>query len=173
MKHGQPRPIPDSSHVAGGQAWENIPHIAATYYRPYKHLGSSNSLYSDVAIYVKKVKSRKLVGVAGSIGDGSENPDVRITYDWRTARYYINGASPLDCRQAEQFYLSDEDLRTRDDMRTSSPAAPATDHQPETLRTAGPSEFDATTNSVSDELPPDWHPGGRLITLPPTPNGNS
>jgi hypothetical protein len=177
MKHGQPRPIPDSSHVAGGQAWENIPHIAATYYRPWKHLGSANSLYSDVAIYVKKVKSRKLVGHAGSIGDGSENPDVRITYDWRTARYYINGVSPLDCRTAEELYLTDEDLRTRDDQRRdTTPAAakqPATEAPPAPLNTANPNESEANPNSMDDELPPDWHPGGRPITLPPAPDENS
>jgi hypothetical protein len=167
MKHGQARPIPDSSHVAGGQGWENIPHVAATYYRPWKHLGSSNPLYSEVAIYVKKVKSRKLVGVPGSIGDGSENPDIRITYDWRTARYYINGVSPLDCRAAEECYLPDEELRARDEMRAPlPPKQPAPDFQPQTLATQGGSHFEQEGAQA-------WHPGGRQInsqSLPPWPS---
>jgi hypothetical protein len=115
----------------------------ATYYRPWKHLGHKDPLYSEVAIYVHKVKSAKLVGVRGSIGDGSENPDVRINYRWETGRYYLNGVSPLDCRAAEECYLSDAELRARDDLRSgavSTQAAP--DYQPQTLRTASPSAFD-------------------------------
>jgi hypothetical protein len=143
MRHGQARPIPDSSHIAGGQTWENMAHVVATYYRPWKHLGHKDPLYSEVAIYVHKVKSAKLVGVRGSIGDGSENPDVRINYRWETGRYYLNGVSPLDCRAAEECYLSDAELRARDDLRSgavSTQAAP--DYQPQTLRTASPSAFD-------------------------------
>jgi hypothetical protein len=118
-----------------------------------------------VAIYVKKVKSRKLVGHAGSIGDGSENPDIRITYDWRTARYYINGVSPLDCRTAEELYLSDEELRARDDQRGTKPAV--ADYQPNTLRTAGATDFDEQANP--EQLPNDWRPSGRIISNPINP----
>jgi hypothetical protein len=171
MKHGQARPIPDSSHIAGGQTWENMAHVVATYYRPWKHLGSNNPLYSDVAIYVHKVKSHKLVGRPGSIGDGSQTPDVRITYDWASARYFVNSVSPLNCRAAEECYLTDEELRTRDDQRSAAPAqaplpAVATpDYQPALLRTASPSEFEATSSS-DEGLPADWRSGGRPITLP-------
>lgn len=164
MKHGQARPIPDSSHIAGGQTWENMAHIVATYYRPWKHLGKDHSSFSEVAIYVHKVKSAKLVGIRGSIGDGSENPDTRITYQWETGRYYLNGKSPLDCRAAEECYLSDEELRTYADRRAAAAPAQATpDYQPQVLRTAGPSAFELPT---TEQLPAGWHLAGRPITLP-------
>lgn len=173
MRHGQARPIPDSSHIAGGQQWENLAHIVATYYRPWKHLGSNNPLFSEVAIYVHKVKSAKLVGVRGSIGDGSETPDVRINYQWLTGRYYINGVSPLDCRAAEECYLTDEELRECDDSRATSTAASVTaDYQPHVLPTAGPSSFEVEGSQV-EQVPPNWHPNGRPITLSPKPAATS
>jgi hypothetical protein len=160
MKHGQARPIPDSSHIAGGQTWENMAHIVATYYRPWRHLGSNNPLYSEVALYIHKVKSAKLVGIRGSIGDGSENPDIRIGYRWETARYYINGVSPLDCREAEECYLTDEELRARDDMRAPlPPKGQASHYQSHPLVTQGGSRFEQEGTPAPDE----WHPAGRQI----------
>ena len=120
MRHGQARPIPDSSHISGGQTWENMAHVVATNYRPWRYLGSRSDRYSDLAIYVHKVNSAKLVGQRGSLGDGSENPDVRISYDWRSARFFINNVSPLNCREAEQFYLSDAALHAHLDIRSAT-----------------------------------------------------
>jgi hypothetical protein len=167
MKFGAARPIPDGTSIAGGQTWENMAHVIGAVYRPYRHLGSSNELSSEVGIYLHKVKSHKLVGFPGSIGLDSERPDVRLRYDWKSARYLVNGVSPLACREAEQFYLTDAELRARDDQRADLPASAAPDYQPATLRTAGPSAFDAT-GQQPDELPVGWHPGGRPITLPQT-----
>jgi hypothetical protein len=136
MKQGQARPIPDSSHISGGQMWENMAHVVGTYYRPWKHLGTNSDQYSDVAIYVHKVKSRKLCGVAGSIGDGSLNPDVRITYSWETGRYYINGTSPLERREVEAFYIPAAELNAHH-------AVPAAAPQPPTPRSLPASTFEA------------------------------
>lgn len=167
MKFGQPRPIPDSSHISGGQTWENMAHIVATYYRPYKHLGKNSDLFSDVAIYVHKVKSAKLVGVRGSIGMDSETPDVRITYEWEKGRYFINGVAPLDCEESEAAYLSDAELRERKDMRadTSKPAPAAATQPappPQAPFRSEASSFDEQ-QPVSDEFPENWHVNGRKI----------
>lgn len=151
MKHGQARPIPDSSHISGGQTWENMAHIVATYYRPWRHLGRHNPLYSEVALYIHKVKSAKLVGIRGSLGDGSEAPDIRITYRWESSRYYINGVSPLDCRAAEECYLPDEELRTQADRHAAEPPTPATT-QP--LRTSTPSEFEPVSEAPAERFGP-------------------
>jgi twinkle protein len=166
MKFGTARPIPDGTSIAGGQTWENMAHIIGAVYRPYRHLGSRSELSSEVAIYLHKVKSHKLVGFPGSIGLDSDRPDVRLRYDWRSARYLVNDRSPLDCREAEQFYLTDYELRARDDMRRplAVPATATPDYQPNTLRTAAPSSFD--DSPPAEELPPTWSPNGRPITLP-------
>lgn len=173
MKQGQARPIPDSSHISGGQMWENMAHTVATYYRPWKHLGRTNELYSDVAIYVHKVKSHKRVGFPGSIGDGSEAPDVRITYDYRTGRYSFNGKAPLDCLEAEECYLSDEEYRERQDLRAGTPPPKPTasaSQQPtppvQPLRTDGGSHFETEATPpppANDGFPENWDINGRII----------
>jgi hypothetical protein len=106
------------------------------------------------------------VGFPGSIGLDSDRPDVRLRYDWKSARYLVNDRSPLDCREAEQFYLTDAELRARDDMRrVPTSALTPTDYQPNTIRMAGPNAFDDTQQA--DELPANWSPNGRPINLPP------
>jgi hypothetical protein len=166
MKFGTARPIPDGTSIAGGQTWENMAHVIGAVYRPYRHLGSRSELSSEVAIYLHKVKSHKLVGFPGSIGLDSDRPDVRLRYDWKSARYLVNDRSPLDCREAEQFYLTDAELRARDDMRrVPTSALTPTDYQPNTIRMAGPNAFDDTQQA--DELPANWSPNGRPINLPP------
>ncbi len=174
LKFGTARPVPDGTSIAGGQTWENMAHVIGAVYRPYRHLGSRNELSSEVAIYLHKVKSHKLVGFPGSVGLDSERPDVRLRYDWKSARYLVNGVSPLDCRAAEQYYLTDSELRARDDQRATQSATPkaATDYQPNVIRTAAPSSFEGESQSP-EQLPPTWHPGGRPITLPPAPDENS
>jgi len=176
MKQGQARPVPDSSHISGGQMWENMAHVVATYYRPWKHLGRTNPQYSDVAIYIHKVKSHKKVGFPGSIGEGTENPDIQITYDFRTGRYSINGKAPLDCIEAEECYLSKEEYDARQGMRAATPpakpAAPAPQRPPAPpmppLRTEGSSSFEAEATPLppaSDEFPEGWSINGRIVGL--------
>lgn len=131
MKFGQARPIPDGTSISGGQTWENMAHVIGTVYRPYKHYPKDDPLFRAVAIYLHKVKSHKLVGFPGSIGQGSEHPEVDLTYDWQQARYLINGVSPLACRAAESFYIPAAELNAH--HGTSAPTA---------LRTADATEFD-------------------------------
>lgn len=164
MKFGQARPIPDSSHISGGQMWENMAHIVGTYYRPWKHLGSKSDLYSDVAIYLHKVKSRKLCGAPGSIGDGSQDPTVRITYSWETGRYYFNGTSPLERREVEAWYIPAAELNAHHAAPAARPAAalPAPVEQP--LRTAGiPGAGFEAEASTNDDFPANWSPNGLQI----------
>jgi hypothetical protein len=105
MKYGQARPIPDGTSISGGQTWENMAHVIGTVYRPYKHLPRTDPLFRAVAIYLHKIKSHKLVGFPGSIGEGSERSDISLSYDWQQARYLLNGVSPLACATAEAYYL--------------------------------------------------------------------
>jgi hypothetical protein len=74
------------------------------------------------------------------VGEGSERPDVSLSYDWQQARYLLNGVSPLACRTAEGFYI---------------PAAELNAHH------AAPGLRTATTNEFAN-----WHPHGKPITLP-------
>jgi hypothetical protein len=170
MRHGQARPIPDGTSISGGQTWENMAHVVGTVYRPYKHLGASSEFYSQVAIYLHKVKSHKLVGFPGSIGMDTERPEILVDFDWKANRYLFNNISPLDCREAYAYYLTDAELNAHHAVRASIPAAPtpAPDYQPQLLRTAGPSSFEST-GPLTDELPVGWHPAGRAITLPNLP----
>jgi hypothetical protein len=71
-------------------------HVIGTVYRPFKHYPKNNPLFRTVAIYLHKFKSYKLVGFPGSIGEGSERPDIGIEFSWQQARYLINGVSPLE-----------------------------------------------------------------------------
>ncbi|MBC6988966.1 hypothetical protein [Hymenobacter sp. BT491] len=101
MRFGQKRPVPDGTSISGGQMWENMPHVIGAVYRPFRHERKNDP---RVAIYIHKVKSNKLVGLPGSIGEDTENPDVAIEYDWRTARYKFNGVSPLDDPLVQAIY---------------------------------------------------------------------
>ena len=91
---GEARAVPDSDGVSGGPTWDDMMHFIAAVYRPNVHVTRNDPA---VAFYSHKIKSHRRMGSKpGSIGEGSENPDVLIAFDWRTARYSFNGVVPLD-----------------------------------------------------------------------------
>ena len=45
-------------------------------------LPRTDSLFQAVALYLHKARSHKLVGFSGSLGEGSERPDVAINFKW-------------------------------------------------------------------------------------------
>jgi len=124
MKYGQARPIPDGTSISGGQTWENMAHVIGTVYRPYKHLPRTDPLFRAVAIYLHKIKSHKLVGFPGSIGEGSERSDISLNYDWQQARYLLNGVSPLACATAEGFYIPAAERNAHHAVPATQPPAP-------------------------------------------------
>lgn len=90
---GEARAVPDSDGVSGGPTWDDMMHFIAAVYRPKVHVHRNDPA---VAFYSHKIKSHRRMGAKpGSIGEGSENPDVLIRFDWQTARYSFNEVVPL------------------------------------------------------------------------------
>jgi hypothetical protein len=112
---GEAREVPDSDMISGGMGWDDLPHTIMAGYRPQKHVCRNNPAF---AIYVHKIKSQRRMGaVPGSIGDGSENPDVLVTFDSDSARYLINGSSPLSDPRIQAIYAPE--------LASPAPARPA------------------------------------------------
>jgi hypothetical protein len=125
-------------------------HVIGTVYRPFKHYPKNDPLFRAVAIYLHKVKSHKLVGFPGSIGDGSERPDIGIEFSWQQARYLINGVSPLECRTAEAFYLPAAELNAHHAMPATRSPLPASDdfqvdYQPRRIAITTAGDFEQPT----------------------------
>lgn len=99
---GEARAVPDSDGVSGGQTWDDMMHTINAVYRPQKHTQRN---HPAVAFYNHKIKSHRRMGAKpGSIGEGSENPDVLVNFDWQTARYTFNGSTPLDTPLVYSLY---------------------------------------------------------------------
>ena len=98
-------PVPDSDHLSGGPTWADFAATTMALDRPNRHVNRSDPAF---AIYTRKLKNyRRASAKPGSIGEGTENPDVRIEFNWRTARYEFNGASPLAAPAVQQLYIPD------------------------------------------------------------------
>lgn len=103
---GEARAVPDSDGVSGGQTWDDMMHTICAVYRPQKHLQRN---HPAVAFYSHKLKRHARIGCKpGSIGEGSENPDVLIDFDWHSARYCFNGVVPLAHPLASSLYADAE-----------------------------------------------------------------
>jgi twinkle protein len=99
---GEAREVPDSDGVSGGQTWDDMMHTICAVYRPNVHAVRNDPA---VAIYSHKLKSHRRIGAKpGSIGEGSETPDVLVNFDWKSARYTFNGVIPLDTPLASSLY---------------------------------------------------------------------
>jgi hypothetical protein len=86
-------PVPDSDHLSGGEAWNDFAGTITAYDRPNRHAKGGDPAF---AIYTRKIKNhRRANAKPGSIGEGSENPDVLVEFDWKTGRYLFNGVAPL------------------------------------------------------------------------------
>ena len=116
---GEAREVPEGDGVSGGQTWEDMMHYIGAVYRPHIHQVKNDPA---VAFYSHKIKSHRRMGAKpGSIGDGSENPDVSISFDWKTARYTFNGVTPLSDPAVQSIYAPDLAQRPT----PSPPPAPA------------------------------------------------
>jgi twinkle protein len=102
-KSGDQLPVPDAFLLNGGSMWNNKADVVMATYRPNKH---SSIADPSVAFYVHKVKKQKLVGIPGSIGEGSANPMVRIEFNRQTNRHYFNGVSPLDHQDVQRRFAA-------------------------------------------------------------------
>lgn len=144
---GEARAVPDSDGVSGGQTWDDMMHCINAIYRPHVHTQRNDPA---VAFYSHKIKSHRRMGAKpGSIGDGSENADVRIDFQWQTARYFFNGVSPLNDPLAQSIYC---DAGTE---AQPAPAPPASANPfPHGLRTAaGPAPFPSPAADVTGPNP--------------------
>jgi hypothetical protein len=99
---GEAREVPDSDGVSGGATWDDMSHTINAIYRPNVHNTRNDPA---VAFYNHKIKNHRRMGAKpGSIGEGSENPDVLIKFLWESARYTFNGVSPLADPYVQSIY---------------------------------------------------------------------
>lgn len=101
-QRGEAREVPDSDGVSGGATWDDMMYTINAIYRPNVHKTRNDPA---VAFYNHKIKSHRRLGAKpGSIGEGSENPDVLLNFDWKTARYTFDGATPLSLPAVQSIY---------------------------------------------------------------------
>ena len=101
-QRGEAREVPDSDGVSGGATWDDMMFTINAIYRPNVHQVRNDSA---VAFYNHKIKSHRRLGAKpGSIGQGSENPDILLSFDWKTARYTFDGATPLSLPAVQSIY---------------------------------------------------------------------
>lgn len=99
---GEAFAVPDAEDASGGPTFNDMMHSVSALDRPNMHITRNDPA---VGFYQHKIKSHRRMGAKpGSIGEGSENPDVLITYDWRKNRYTFNGVDPLHTRLAQSLY---------------------------------------------------------------------
>lgn len=90
---GEAFPVPDVDNLSGGATWSDFGATIAAYDRPQRHVNRSAA---DFSIYTHKIKNYNRADARpGSYGAGSENPDILIEFDWKSARYFTNGHNPL------------------------------------------------------------------------------
>lgn len=95
-------PVPDSDHLNGGAAWDDFAGTTMAFDRPNRHTNRSSP---EFAIYTRKIKSYTRADARpGSIGLGSENPDVGVEFNWQTARYMFNGSTPFFCDEVHRIF---------------------------------------------------------------------
>lgn len=173
LKYGQTRPVPDGASISGGQMWENSPHFVGAVHRPFKHISGNR----EAAFYAHKCKDEQHVAALGTVGgygpDGAP-PLVPMAFDPITLRYRWGRErwSPLDDEQVKVIYATTAAAPAPQlPLDTAATALP--NYEPTTLRIASPSEFEADTKSIYDDLPANWSLNGRPITLPLAPDGNA
>jgi len=81
---GKPWPVPDAGNLAGGVIWEAMCDVIYTWHRSNFWYNKADTL---TELHIHKVKEQKLVGIPGS---------VEFDYDRPSARYLINGRTPLN-----------------------------------------------------------------------------
>ena len=168
MGYGKTRSVPTGGTISGGQTWENMAHYLGAVHRPFHHIKGNR----QAAFYSHKVKDEEDVASVGSIGATGATDGlpalVPIEWDPITKRYRWGHErwNPLDNPDLAQLWAPPKPSPTGqlftagEQPAAPAPAPPAVpDYQPDTLRTAGPSEFDHLP-----DLPENWHPNGRRIT---------
>lgn len=166
MGYGKSRPVPTGGMISGGQTWENMAHYVGALHRPFDYIEGS----TQAAFYCHKCKDERNVARRGSIGavgvaDGLP-PQVPLNWDPITNRYRWGHErwSALDNPIVTQLYATPPpQLFTQPAPAQPQPAAPAPAPTAQPLRTAAPSTFD---DSSSETVPDNWHPNGRIITVP-------
>lgn len=118
---GEARAVPDSDGVSGGQTWDDMMYSINAIYRPNKHQVRNDP---SVAFYNHKIKNHRRMGAKpGSIGQGSENPDVNILFDWKAAQYTFNGVSPLADPFVQSIFAPELAARTKEQAEEKAASA--------------------------------------------------
>ncbi|GAB2866156.1 hypothetical protein [Hymenobacter ruber] len=160
---GEARAVPDSDGVSGGATWDDMMHCINAIYRPNVHKSRNDPA---VAFYNHKIKSHRRMGAKpGSIGQDSENPDVLIEFDWKTARYTFNGITPLSAPAVQSIYAPELVALTQAPptptptwKERSIPAASQFEHEPSpyNIAAAAPAvgiRFGPTPVAETDQAP--------------------
>ena len=95
-------PVPDVDHLSGGPTWADFAGTTTAYDRPQRHVNRADAAF---AVYTRKIKNYNRADARpGSFGAGSENPDVLMEFNWKEARYYTNGHTPLAHPTVQAIY---------------------------------------------------------------------
>lgn len=80
---GKPWPVPDQTHIAGGQMWDNMCDFIGAWHRPLYYKDKTSTI---TEFHTHKMKYQQLMGIPGS---------VEFEFNRHEARYYLDEKCPL------------------------------------------------------------------------------